>query len=129
MRFAESVTPGRPCARPWTPAPLTPLGFFTSVNPGLAAFLGFSLEHLNKARIIDLVATADRPEFTRALNALVGGHSRSEVVEATFLTRDHGRQTMRMGLAPVMRDLACTGVMFCGYSPDERAVALAKASA
>ncbi len=98
-------------------AEMTPLGFFTKANALFADFLGFREEQLSQARLTDLVATSDRQAVAQALNALVARKTQIETVEAAFLTRDHGRQSIRFSLAPTIQDAGCTSVVLAAQTP------------
>lgn len=90
-------------------AELNVLGFFTSANTAFMDFIGFTLEQLQDVRLADLAAAAGRHDLARCLNGLLQQKLEVHVAEVEFLTRERGRQHLKVAIARRMRDDACDG--------------------
>jgi prevent-host-death family protein len=90
-------------------ATLNVLGFFTAVNAAFAKLVGFSQERLQEARLVDLLASADRPRVADGLNGLLQQKALTFVTEVAVLTREAARRPLSVSIAPKMRDFVCDG--------------------
>lgn len=90
-------------------ANLNLLGFVTSASPSFLQFVGFDSDQLTDVRLSDLVAAGDRQVLARGLNDLLRSKAAVLSMEVDFLTRNAGRQRMKLSLAARLRDLAYEG--------------------
>ncbi len=89
-------------------ASLNVLGFFVSANTAFTDFIGFTQEQLQDVRLADL-AGAGRHDLARCLNDLLQQKLDVHVTDVEFLTREQGRQSLKVAIARRMRDDTCDG--------------------
>lgn len=90
-------------------ASLNVLGFFIDANPAFEAFIGFTAGQLADVRLADLAAPAARHDLAQGLNLLLQQKRDVHYAEVEFLTREHGRRSLKMALSRKMRDETCDG--------------------
>jgi prevent-host-death family protein len=93
---------------------VNPMGFFSYVNDYLCHILGFSRSDLERIRLIDVCAEADREETARTLNTLVCGTTESHVGVFNLMMRTQGICRLKVSCAPIRRDGACIAIAVVG---------------
>ena len=85
-------------------------GVLTTIDPGFAKVLGFSVDELVSCRLPDITRQRDRADLTAALEAVLQGGQPNQVA-TTLLVKDGGELAVRIGLAGVIRDLVPDGLV------------------
>jgi prevent-host-death family protein len=95
-------------------AELNLLGFITAANTAFHDFVGFDAEQLAEVRLSDLVGAADRQALAQGINDLLQQRANLLVIDANFLTRAETRRTLRLSIAPIMKNLVFEGLSLLG---------------